>query len=61
MDLARRWLLDETDAGIFDGYRAEIVRAFLGSAIAPLRDLAGEVVERRGRLAAGGGALAGAS
>jgi hypothetical protein len=50
-DVARRWLLDETDAGIFDTYRAEIVRALGASTLAPLHRLAAEVAERRARLA----------
>ena len=50
-DVVRRWLLDETDAGIFDSYRATIVRTFLGSAHPGLRALAAEVAGRRPRLA----------
>ena len=50
-EVVRRWLLDETDAGIFDTYRATIVRSLLGSAHADLRALAGEVAGRRTRLA----------
>jgi hypothetical protein len=50
-DVVRRWLLDETDAGIFDSYRATIVRSFLGSAHPGLRALAAEVAGRRARLA----------
>ena len=50
-DVIRRWLLDETDAGIFDSYRATIVRSFLDSALPGLRALAAEVAGRRARLA----------
>ena len=50
-DVVRRWLLDETDAGIFDTYRATIVGSLLGSAHPGLRALAGEVAGRRTRLA----------
>lgn len=49
--VVRRWLLDETDAGLFDSYRAEVVAAFLASAAPPLRALAIEVAARRTRLA----------
>jgi len=49
-DVVRRWLLDESDAGIFDSYRATIVRSFLGSANPGLRALAAEVAGRRARL-----------
>lgn len=50
-DVVRRWLLDETDAGIFDTYRAAVVGAFAGSADRSLRELAAEVGSRRPRLA----------
>ena len=50
-DVVRHWLLDETDAGIFDTYRATIVGSLLGSAHPGLRALAGEVAGRRTRLA----------
>jgi hypothetical protein len=49
--VVRRWLLDETDAGLFDTYRAEVVAAFLASTAPPLRALALEVAARRARLA----------
>jgi len=49
--VVRRWMLDETDAGIFDNYRATIVRSFLSSAHPGLRALAAEVAGRRARLA----------
>jgi hypothetical protein len=48
--VVRRWLLDETDVGLFDTYRAEIVAAFRASAVPPLRALAIEVAGRRARL-----------
>jgi hypothetical protein len=49
--IVRRWLLDETDVGLFDTYRVEVVAAFLASADPSLRALASDVAVRRTRLA----------
>jgi hypothetical protein len=49
--IVRRWLLDETDVGLFDTYRVEVVAAFLASAAPSLRALASDVTARRARLA----------
>jgi hypothetical protein len=49
--VVRRWLLDETDAGLLDTYRVEVVATFLASAAPSLRALASDVAARRARLA----------
>ena len=49
--VVRRWLLDQTDAGIFDSYRAAVVSSFSASTSRMLRILAEQVASRRAHLA----------